>query len=101
MFKAKYNGDAWYQAADAAACGVPFQFGLQSANSIDPTKVRDALANLNVTTFYGPIKFSANGENNAKPMATIQIQSGHVVTVFPSDVAPASLQSPTPPFGQR
>jgi branched-chain amino acid transport system substrate-binding protein len=34
-------------------------------------------------------------------MATIQIQSGHVVTVFPSDVATASLQYPTPPFGQR
>ena len=101
MYKAKYNVEPSYQAADAAACGVAFQFALQSANSIDPTKVRDALANLNITTFYGPIKFSANGENNAKPMATIQIQSGHVVTVFPSDVATASLQYPTPPFGQR
>jgi len=101
MYKAKYNVEPSYQAADAAACGVAFQFALQSANSIDPTKVRDALANLNITTFYGPIKFSANGENNAKPMATIQIQSGHVVTVFPSDVATANLQYPTPPFGQR
>ncbi len=101
MYKAKYNVEPSYQAASAAACGVAFQFALQSTNSIDPTKVRDTLANLNITTFYGPIKFSANGENNAKPMATIQIQSGHVVTVFPSDVATASLQYPTPPFGQR
>jgi branched-chain amino acid transport system substrate-binding protein len=63
--------------------------------------VRDALKSLNVTTFYGPIKFSASGENDTKPMVTIQIQKGQVVTVFPSDVANASFQYPAPPFGQR
>jgi branched-chain amino acid transport system substrate-binding protein len=63
--------------------------------------VRDALASLDITTFYGPIKFSANGENNTKPMVTIQIQSGKVVTVYPADVANATMTYPTPPFGQR
>jgi hypothetical protein len=34
-------------------------------------------------------------------MVTIQIQQGNVVTVFPSDVANATFQYPTPAFGQR
>jgi branched-chain amino acid transport system substrate-binding protein len=101
LYKAKYNVEPSYQAAESAACGLAYQFALQSANSIDPAKIRDALANLNVTTFYGQIKFAANGENDTKPMVTIQIQNGKVVTVFPADVANATLQYPTPPFGQR
>jgi branched-chain amino acid transport system substrate-binding protein len=101
IYKAKYNVEPSYQAASSVACGLAYQFALKNAGSIDPQKVLAALASLNVTTFYGPLKFSATGENDTKPMATIQIQSGQVVTVFPSDVANGTLQYPTPPFGQR
>jgi branched-chain amino acid transport system substrate-binding protein len=101
LYKAKYNTEPSYQAADATACGLAYQFAIQKAQSIDPQKVRDALAGLDVTTFYGEIKFSSNGENDTKPMVTIQIQNGQILTVFPSNVANASLQYPTPPFGQR
>lgn len=100
-YKAKYNAEPSYQAAESTACGLAYQFAIQNANSIDPAKVRDALANLNVTTFYGVIKFSATGENDTKPMVTTQIQNGNLVTVFPSDVANAQFVYPTPPFGQR
>jgi branched-chain amino acid transport system substrate-binding protein len=100
-YKAKYNVDPSYQAASATACGLAFEFALKSANSIDPKKVRDALANLDVTTFYGALRFSATGENDTKPMVTIQIQNGKLVTVFPAAVANASLKYPTPAFGSR
>ena len=101
LYQAKYNQVPSYQAAESAAVGLAFQFAIQQAGSVDPQKVRDALANLNITTFYGPIKFSANGENNAKPMVTIQIQSGKVVTVYPADVANSTMTYPSPAFGQR
>lgn len=101
LYKSTYNAEPSYQAAESAACGIAFQFALEKAGSIDATKVRDALKDLDVTTFYGPIKFSASGENVSKPMVTIQIQSGQLVTVFPSDVANAAFKYPTPPFGQR
>ena len=101
LYTAKYTTKPSYQAAESTACGLAYQFALQNANSTDPQKVRDALSSLNITTFYGPIKFSATGENDTKPMVTIQIQSGQVVTVFPSDVANATFQYPTPAFGQR
>jgi len=93
-YKAKYNVEPSYQAAESAACGVAFQFALQSAGSTDPQKVRDALAALDVTTFYGQIKFAADGSNQTKPMVTTQIQSGVLYTVFPSDVANGTTQYP-------
>ena len=101
LYQAKYNSAPSYQAAESAACGLAFQSAITQAGSIDPQKVRSALASLNITTFYGPIQFSSNGENTAKPMVTIQIQNGKAVTVYPADVANASMTYPTPPFGQR
>ena len=101
LYKGKYNAEPSYQAAESAACGVAFQAALEKAGSIDPDKVRDALKGLDITTFYGPIKFSDTGENDSKPMVTIQIQKGNLVTVFPKEVANADFQYPTPPFGQR
>jgi branched-chain amino acid transport system substrate-binding protein len=92
LYKAKFNVEPSYQAAESAACGVAFQFALQNAGSIEPKAVRDALANLDVTTFYGRIKFDSTGSNTTKPMVTTQIQSGAVVTVFPSDIANGKIQ---------
>ncbi len=94
-YKAKYNNvEPSYQAASAAACGVAYQAALQNANSTDAQKVRDALAALDITTFYGEIKFAADGSNQTKPMVTTQIQNGVLVTVFPSNVANGTIQYP-------
>lgn len=100
-YKKAYNIEPSYQAADATAVALAFQYAIQNANSIDPKKVRDALASLDVKTFYGQIKFDSTGANTFKPMATVQIQNGQLVTVFPADVANAQITYPTPPFGSR
>jgi branched-chain amino acid transport system substrate-binding protein len=100
-YKAKYNVEPSYQAAESTAVGLAFQYALQKAGSIDPKQVRDALAGLDIQTFYGPIKFDSTGANVSKPMVTIQIQNGQVQTVFPANVANAQFMYPTPPFGSR
>ena len=100
-YKAKYGQEPSYQAAESTAAALAFQFAIQNAGSIDASKVRDALANLDVTTFYGELKFDSTGKNVTKPMVTIQIQNGAVQTVFPANVANTQLQYPTPPFGSR
>ena len=100
-YKAKYGEEPSYQAAESTAAALAFQFAIKNAGSIDPAKVRDALASLDVTTFYGELKFDSTGKNVTKPMVTIQIQNGVVQTVFPANVANAQLQYPTPPFGSR
>lgn len=101
LYQAKYHLAPSYQAAESAACGLAYQFAIEHAGSIDPQKVRTALANLDVMTFYGEIKFTSTGENTTKPMVTTQIENGVLDTVYPSNVANAQMIYPTPPFGQR
>ena len=50
-------------------------------------KLRDALAATDMDTFYGHIKFSAAGNNIAKPMVLRQIQDGKYVVVAPTKYA--------------
>ncbi|MBE3560382.1 MAG: amino acid ABC transporter substrate-binding protein [Ktedonobacteraceae bacterium] len=101
LYRAKFGHEPSYQSADGTAAGLAFQYAIQQANSLDPQKVRDALAALDIMTFYGRIRFDSTGANTFKPMVAMQIQDGKVVTVYPSDVANAKLQYPTPPFGSR
>ncbi len=100
-YKAKYGQDAAYQAAESSAAGVAFEKAIIAANSLNPDKVRDALAKLDIKTFYGPIKFDSRGANVSKPMVVEQIESGKRVTVWPTEVANAKGIWPTPPWGQR
>ena len=98
MYQAEYWHHPSYQSAESTAAGIAFQYAIQNAGSIDPQKVRDALASLDIMTFYGEVRFDSTGANTYKPMATIQIQNGTLVTVYPSDVANAQLMYPTPPL---
>jgi branched-chain amino acid transport system substrate-binding protein len=101
IYKTEYGHEPSYQSAESTAAGIAYQFAIQHAGSIDPQKVRDALAALDIMTFYGRIRFDDTGANTFKPMATIQIQDGKVVTVYPQDVANAQLMYPTPSFANR
>jgi branched-chain amino acid transport system substrate-binding protein len=101
IYKKMFGHVPAYQSADGTAVGLAFQYAIQKAGSIKPKLVRDALAKLKVTTFYGLIRFAPNGENIYKPMATIQIQRGKLVTIFPKNIANAKVIYPTPAFGSR
>ena len=98
LYQTEFGHNPSYQSAESTAAGLAFQYAIQKAGSIDPQKVRDALASLDIMTFYGEIRFDSTGANTFKPMATIQIQNGGLVTVFPSNVANAQLAYPTPPL---
>src|SRR6195256_4712559 len=94
-------GDPDYHVAESTAACLAFQRAIETAKSTDPTKVRDALAKLDVTTFFGQIKFDSRGINIYKPMVVEQIQNGVHHTVFPDSVADAKPQYPTPSWDQR
>jgi len=98
IYKTEYGHQPSYQSAESTATGLAFQYAIQKAGSINPQKVRDALANLDIMTFYGRIRFDLTGANTYKPMASIQIQNGSVTTVYPPDIANAQLMYPTPPL---
>jgi len=94
-------GDPDYHVAESTAACLAFQKALENAKSTDPKKVRDALAKLDVMTFFGQIKFDSRGINTYKPMVVEQIQNGQHHTVFPTDVADVKPMYPTPAWDQR
>ena len=101
MYIKRYNHEPSYQSAESTACGVAFAKAIEKAGSLDPKAVRDALAKLDFTSFYGRIKFDDRGINTFKPMAVEQWQKGKRVTVWPADVANAKALWPAPPWEGR
>jgi branched-chain amino acid transport system substrate-binding protein len=82
-FKARYGRDAVYHNAEASAACLAMVMAIERAGSLEPDKVRSALAALDADTFFGPIRFDATGKNTAKPMYVIQIQDSRITTVWP------------------
>jgi branched-chain amino acid transport system substrate-binding protein len=100
-FEASYHHRPDYHNAESTAACLAFQYAIENAGSIDPDRVRDALQKLDVTTFYGLLKFDSRGINVYKPMAVNQIQNGQLKTVWPTGVQDALPMYPTPPWDKR
>lgn len=100
-FQKKFNYAPPYQAAESAASVLTFVDAFQRAGSLDPQKVRDALAKTDLMTFYGPIKFDDTGKNTAKSMVLYQVQDQHYKVVAPSKWATTQVVYPAPPWNQR
>ncbi|MCG8423075.1 MAG: amino acid ABC transporter substrate-binding protein [Proteobacteria bacterium] len=100
-FKATYNYEPPYQAAESAAAVIIYADAFRRAGSFDTTKVRDALAATEMQTFYGNIKFDPSGKNIAKPMVLYQVQDGAYRVVAPTKWASSKLRFPTPRWSDR
>ena len=62
-YKAKYGYDPDYHAASGAAEVETLAKAIETAGSLDPKKVRDAIAKLDFPSLYGTIAFNAeNGQ---------------------------------------
>jgi branched-chain amino acid transport system substrate-binding protein len=85
-----------YHPPQSAAAVEVYQAAMQKACDLDPKKVRDAIAQTEIMTFYGPIKFNGKGVNIAKPMAVVQIQNGKPIVVWPQEAAQGKLIYPIP-----
>ncbi len=90
-----------YQAAESTATALALQLAIEDAGSMDTDAVRQALYDLDVTTFYGPINFDDTGKNAGKPMGTVQIQSGVINVVAPTIAAVEDIIYPMPPWSER
>jgi branched-chain amino acid transport system substrate-binding protein len=96
LFKATYANykNVPYQSAQASAAVMVWKDAFERADSFDTEKLRDALADTNMKTFYGDIKFSEAGNNTAKPMVLRQIQDGKFNVVAPSEWASHAVDWP-------
>jgi len=101
LFESIYKYDPPYQAAESSAALLVYKEAFERANSFDKDKVRDALAQTDMQTFYGPIKFNAAGQNTSKPMVLFQVQDGKNNVVAPVKWAEAKLIYPIPKWSDR
>ncbi|MCC7347961.1 MAG: amino acid ABC transporter substrate-binding protein [Variibacter sp.] len=88
----KYKGEADYGEASAAAAGAILQLAIEAADSIDPKRVRDALAALDVETFYGRVKFGPTGQITSLEPPVFQIQGGKPTVIHPAAIRQSDLR---------
>lgn len=100
-YEAAWGEPPSYQAAESTATALALQLAIEAAGTTDMDAVRQALYDMDVVTFYGPINFDETGKNAAKPMGAIQIQDGVINVVAPVEAAVADLQFPMPAWEER
>jgi branched-chain amino acid transport system substrate-binding protein len=88
----KHGGQADYAEASAAAAGAILQLAIEAAGTIEPKKVRDALAALDTETFYGRVKFGPTGQITSLEPPVFQIQGGSPVVIHPAAIKQADFK---------
>ncbi len=93
-FKEKYGNDPGYHAAGGYAAGEIMEAAVKKAGALEPEKIREALATMEIPTVYGPYKVDATGAQVGKPNFIIQWQNGTRVVVWPDKFANAKAKLP-------
>ena len=101
LYKKTYNAEAPYQAAESSAAVQVFADAFTRAGTLEPKAVRDAIAKTDIKTFYGPVRFDAQGRNVAKPTVLLQVQNEKYVVVYPEKWAESKFMTPTPVWAKR
>jgi branched-chain amino acid transport system substrate-binding protein len=103
-YRAKFQAEPDYHSASGYSGGAILQHAIEQAGSVDPEKVAAALNKIDVTTFFGHVKFATDdkhhGLQTAHDMVVAQWQMkdgkpGREV-VWPKAAASADLIYPIP-----
>jgi len=96
-FKARYNKDTEYHGAEAYAAAYVIADVLKRAKSLSPEDIKQALAETDMMTAFGPVKFVSYGKKiNQNKLTTyvVQWQGGHLKLIWPTDLANAKYVYP-------
>ena len=103
-YRAKYNTDPDYTGAGCSVSGEVLQLALAKLGKGpglaqgDRVKLNQIIAQTDIKTFYGSIKFDASGDhfhdNTIPPPLLVQIQQGKLVAVAPADTKKGDLIYP-------
>jgi len=99
-YKAKYGYDPDYHAASGVADVEAVAQAIENAGSVDPQKVRDAIAKLNFSSLYGTIAFAANGQIDL-PQVVIQVQGDKLAAVYGGNGFIVKPNYPMPTWSAR
>jgi branched-chain amino acid transport system substrate-binding protein len=99
-YKAKFGYDPDYHAASGVADVEALAQAVENAGSIDPAKVRDALAKVKFDSLYGSIAFNDNGQINL-PQTVIQVQGDKLTAIYGANGKIAEPKYPMPAWNAR
>jgi branched-chain amino acid transport system substrate-binding protein len=92
-FAKKYNGaEADYVEAGSAASGAILQMAIEKAGTVDPVKVRDAISATDSETFYGRVRFNADGQINSLQPPVFQLIGGKPVILWPDAIKSGEIR---------
>jgi branched-chain amino acid transport system substrate-binding protein len=102
-YRKHFKRDLTYHMASAAACIAAYVHAIQAADSLEPAKIRDALAALDVMSFYGHLKFTPDGDGIAEYLGPIvaQVQNLKIELLYPKAAATSELIFPMTPWDKR
>jgi branched-chain amino acid transport system substrate-binding protein len=103
-FMKKFGTPTEYHGAEAYAAMYVIADALRRAKEPTPQAVRDALAETDMKTIFGPVKFiSYDGktQQNRLPTYVVQWIDGELETVWPEEVATKKYVYPTPAWSER
>ena len=92
LFRTTYGTIPDYGEASAAVAGAIFQIAIKKAGKLDADAVRDALASMNVKTFWGPVHFGSNGQIDSLKPPVFQIQNEKTVVLLPEEIKQGELK---------
>ncbi len=92
LFKDTYKADPDYAHASASVSGALFQIAIEKSGTINRQKVRDELAKMDVTTFWGPVKFGPTGQITSLEPPVFQIQNAKPIVVHPAAIKQGDLK---------
>jgi len=99
LYREKLGYAPDYHAASAVADVETIVKAIEAAGSLDPEKVRDAIARTDFQSLYGRIHFNPGGQI-ALAQTVIQIQHGQVVPIYVQDFVHRP-DYPVPGWSQR
>lgn len=98
-YRARYGQYPTYHAAESYACVYVIADALTRAASTDPERLRVALADTDLITVFGPVRFEAFGKyrNQCRTNTVVlQIQQGKHEVVWPPEFATSDCVFPDP-----
>lgn len=98
-FEAAMGYPPTHDNAAASAAVEVLKLAAESADSLEQTAVRDALRQLDVETFFGPVNFDDTTGRNIGLEYPVQIQDGEPVIVYPEEAAGAEPVYPIEGWG--
>ena len=92
-----------YHTVGASSCITTYVEAMRTAGSLDPVVVRDAWAATDITTVFGPVKFTKDGDGDPLLMGAKlgQVQDGEIKVVFPPKLKTGDLVYPTPAWNEK